>query len=281
MDHECFSAQWIGSQADQPILHAGGGLVIGQTSGGVFLSTDTGWVLFLSFTAWRGPLTVNLPPAAGESLRIDIHSPFQVQSGRLFFPSAPLTIQLDRAEIWSPPPRPLQMLSPIERSRRYARVAGQVYSRREPDPNLIGLSGFMALPAGADLQAAFSTGQVAGILQALLAGLGSGAGLTPAGDDLALGFLLALNRWGDRLHPHLPLDRINRTLVEAARQNTTALSASLIECAAGGSADERLISALDGLVSGSLEEEHIIEHLLGWGHSSGAAAMQGMGLAFG
>ncbi len=139
----------------------------------------------------------------------------------------------------------------------------------------------MALPAGADLHAAFSTGQVTGILESLVAGLGSGPGLTPAGDDLALGFLLALNRWGDRLRPDLPLDRINRTLVEAARQNTTALSASLIECAAAGSADERLISALDGLVSGNLGEDRIVEHLLGWGHSSGAAAMQGMGLVFG
>ena len=281
MDHENFSAQGIGSQAVQTLQNARRGQTIGQTSDGVFLATDTGWVLFLSFTAWHGPLTVNLPPAVGESLRIDIHSPFQVESGALLFPSARLTIQLERAEIWSPPPRPLQILPPIERSRRFDRVAGQVRSRRDPGLNLSRLSGNAALPTAADLQAAFSTGQINEILEALVAGLGYGPGLTPAGDDLALGFLLALNRWGDRLHPDLSLDRINRTLMSAAHQKTTALSASLIECAADGSTDERLLAALDGLVSGNPPKERIVEHLLDWGHSSGAAAMQGMGLAFG
>jgi hypothetical protein len=112
----------------------------------------------------------------------------------------------------------------------------------------------------------------------LVDGLGRGPGLTPAGDDLALGFLLGLNRWGDQLCPHLPPEPINQALTEAARHTTTALSASLIECAARGLADERLMAALDGLVTGNLGEGRIVDHFLGWGHTSGAAAMEGMGL---
>jgi hypothetical protein len=125
------------------------------------------------------------------------------------------------------------------------------------------------------------SGEPGDLIAALVDGLGRGPGLTPAGDDLVLGFLLALNRWGDRLHSYLPQEQINRALVEAAHQSTTALSASLIGCAAHGLADERLVLALDGLVSGNLAEDLIVDHLLGWGHTSGAAALQGMGLVAG
>jgi hypothetical protein len=73
-------------------------------------------------------------------------------------------------------------------------------------------------------------------------------------------------------------DSINQVLIKAARQRTTALSASLIECAARGLADERLILALDRLLSDDLAVDRIVEYLQSWGHTSGAAALQGMGL---
>jgi hypothetical protein len=131
------------------------------------------------------------------------------------------------------------------------------------------------------LRIAVHSGQPPEVIAALVADLGRGPGLTPAGDDLALGFLLALNRWGDLLRPDLPIEPINKALVGAARQRTTTLSASLIECAARGLADERLVAALDGLVTGNLAEDRIVEYLQSWGHTSGAAVMQGMGFVLG
>jgi hypothetical protein len=47
------------------------------------------------------------------------------------------------------------------------------------------------------------------------------------------------------------------------------LSANLIECATLGLADERLIEALDWLVSGRDQEATHIDELLNWGSSSG------------
>jgi len=288
MEYLILRSQAIGSAAYDALQAVPQGQVIGQTSGGVFLRTEAGWVLFLSFAAWRGPLTVNLSPVARGALNIDLHSPFLIQTGAIYFPKERLTIEFSQAERWLPPPRPLQVLPLAERVQRFSQVSVAVTAAladrfgpgRDSISDLEALigPGFSSL---SDLRIVLRSGQSSGIIEALLASLGRGLGLTPAGDDIALGFLLALNRWGDWLCSNLPLEPINRALVQAARQHTTALSASLIECAAGGSADERLISALDGLISGNLEEDRIIEQFLSWGHSSGVAAMQGMGLALG
>lgn len=109
--------------------------------------------------------------------------------------------------------------------------------------------------------------------------IGFGSGLTPSGDDLIAGFLLARNRYRDL--PPLPydLDGFNQALVELAYQKTTLLSANLIECSTLGQADERLILALDGVLAGTLDPASCAKLLLRWGNSSGADALLGMALA--
>jgi hypothetical protein len=57
------------------------------------------------------------------------------------------------------------------------------------------------------------------------------------------------------------------------------LSANLIECAASGKADERLIDALDGIMTGSPGPEECATLLLSWGNSSGGDSLAGMALA--
>jgi len=275
----------IGNVALETLLMTGRGQVTGQTSGGVFLSTEAGWVLFLSFSAWHGPLTINLLPVAREDLPIDLHSPFTIESRAISFPQERTKIEFDRAERWSPPPRPLEVFPLIERVQHFAQVSTEVTAgladRFEPGQDSISNLDAFFYPGTSGLsevRAALATCQPDRIIAALTAYLGRGPGLTPAGDDLTLGFLLALNRWGDRLHPDLTPEAINLALIDAARKHSTALSASLIACAAAGLADERLVAALDGLVSGNLAEDRIVDHFRGWGHTSGAAALQGMGL---
>ncbi|MFN2177092.1 MAG: DUF2877 domain-containing protein, partial [Anaerolineales bacterium] len=57
---------------------------------------------------------------------------------------------------------------------------------------------------------------------------------------------------------------------------TTTLSANLIECAASGLADERLINALDWIKCGSSHKVRtLIDGLLGWGNTSGISAYIG------
>jgi hypothetical protein len=109
--------------------------------------------------------------------------------------------------------------------------------------------------------------------------LGLGRGLTPSGDDLVTGLLLVLNRWpsihalGDKLQ------NVNDWVVKAARKKTTMLSANLIECATIGQSDERLMSAIDCIVTGKPQESECVPALLGWGASSGVDALAGVAIA--
>jgi hypothetical protein len=116
------------------------------------------------------------------------------------------------------------------------------------------------------------------IANALGALLGLGQGLTPSGDDLVAGFLLALNRWGARLSPEIDTATLNQEIIMNTRSATSALAASLIECATLGQADERLLLALDGILDGSVPVEACLTALSGWGSSSGYDALVGMAL---
>jgi hypothetical protein len=285
MNESVISARTIGNVAFETLQSTHRGKVTGLVSSGIYLRTDDEWLLFLSYAEWRGPLTINLSTTDRGKLAVELHSSFLIQHGTVLFQAEGSAIKFDHAIPWSPSLKPVGLLSPEERIARYSRVKEQVTSalnrRLTPNNGRGSLSGPLSAVDLADqslLRIAVDEKRSGDILAALVAGLGSGTGLTPTGDDLAQGFLLALNRWGEQLCPDLPARLINPELVAAARHRTTALSASLINCAARGLADERLVSALDGLVSGDLAEDRIMEYLLAWGHSSGVAALQGMGL---
>lgn len=117
------------------------------------------------------------------------------------------------------------------------------------------------------------------IVEHLKGFLGLGSGLTPSGDDLVSGILLTCNRYEDRLSLPFDLNSINREIILLAYQKTSLLSANLIEAAALGMADERLILALDGMLSGTLDPASCANLFLSWGNSSGGDALLGMALA--
>jgi hypothetical protein len=125
------------------------------------------------------------------------------------------------------------------------------------------------------LQAACQDGSADAIVRALEGFLGLGPGLTPSGDDLVMGFLLAKSRWG-RWSSSKEAVFYSQQLLPSLHRLTGHLSASLITCAGRGQADERLIQALDGLVTGSLEAEACLAALSTWGSTSGFDALAGM-----
>jgi hypothetical protein len=218
-------------------------------------------VIFLSFETDRGPLTANLE---GDKLLLkDLKSGdlVNVADGRLFSSPAGLGLEWEDSEPWDAPQIPVEVLPYESLLKRYKEIRRRVHALRE-----------ISIPP-----IELRLDQLEEGLQALL---GQGSGLTPAGDDIILGCLLTLKRWGGRLLPGLDIQGLSQELVRVAFSRTTLLSANLIACAAEGQADERLIAALDGILTGQLETEDCAVLLLAWGDSSGCAALDGMGIAF-
>jgi hypothetical protein len=94
-----------------------------------------------------------------------------------------------------------------------------------------------------------------------------------------IGLLLAINRWQNFTAVRGNLDHFNQQIISSAYQKTTTLSANLIECASRGLADQRLVDALDWLVSEIGNDVRVIDELLTWGSSSGADAFVGFAAA--
>ena len=285
-------------------------VITGLTSRGIFIKLDTGWVLFLSFESFRGPLTLNLsgetsilnnPPAssepAGGSLGllngIKVSDPLEIQDGKIQHLPAGIEIDFSRAGTWEAPPLPEIVLSPGDRAKSLKTVAGLILSQdKEPGLYLVlnellglGFGNLQALPRLFErldclrLLRLLKTADLDGILSSLTPFLGLGAGLTPAGDDLILGLLLAYHRWGPTLRPVFDLAELDDRLNRAASQKTTLLSANLIACASQGQADERLVTALDGMITGNPAPDQCARSLSSWGNSSGCDALVGMALA--
>jgi hypothetical protein len=68
-------------------------------------------------------------------------------------------------------------------------------------------------------------------------------------------------------------------MISFSAVKTTTLSANLIEIAAEGEADERLILALDSVFTGDPSPEKTAEMLISYGSSSGMDAFAGLALA--
>ncbi len=268
-------------------------LIVGSASRGLFIRLDSDWVLFLSFESFHGPLTLNLSGGKDTLRSIEVNDRVVIQGDKILFPSTGIEIDLSRAETWETPPRPAALLSAGDRLGTLKTTAAYILSQHAEPGLYFVLKDILdielddlPLPPRPFEGAAFvrllqllKTSSLDAICSALTPLLGSGAGLTPAGDDLILGLLLAYRRWGSVLKPAFDLAEMNVLLNQAASQKTTLISANLIACASQGQADERLIHALDGIMTGNSSPQQCAHDLLGWGSSSGRDALVGMALA--
>ena len=98
--------------------------------------------------------------------------------------------------------------------------------------------------------------------------LGRGPGLTPAGDDVLVGWLLAV-------HHDAVLRSALAAAVADAGDRTTALSAALVREAVAGRGVPAALAVADAL-AGHGELEPALDRLLRVGHSSGAALAFGL-----
>ncbi|MBO1331570.1 DUF2877 domain-containing protein [Streptomyces sp. VRA16 Mangrove soil] len=120
------------------------------------------------------------------------------------------------------------------------------------------------------LRAALRAGDDAATGDAAHALLGLGPGLTPSGDDILCGLLLARRAWGGPLAPL-------RAAVAHAPRRTTLLSAALVRHAARG----ECVAPAHALLTGTTDPRTALRALLTVGHHSGGDLARGVAAALG
>ncbi len=114
----------------------------------------------------------------------------------------------------------------------------------------------------------------AALSHGVAATVGLGEGLTPLGDDVLAGLLVAWAAWPDQAAGRRPG---LAAAVTAALPRTTPLSAELLRLAVAGHAATPMLAALDAVASGDGRRiDSAATDLLAVGHSSGAGLMHGL-----
>jgi len=286
--HVC-NTESIGCVARRTLDESPTTSVIGTTSRGVFLSTSTKKILFLSYEPQRGPLTINIP------YKITYRDqPVQMSNSHLFIGDA--AIRLDTASLWQPLPVPTNIAPLPTRIAVLNHFLNRATSQKNVSEHVIPSDTSTLLSAGARnlcdsprdsssplrlrSEHGYALLGMTEVTESLILNLGLGPGLTPSDDDVVMGFLLTLNRYVnvvETLHA-TSLQTINSQITTEARTRTTTLSANLIECAAQGLADERLIRVVDCIFTGD-KNDRALDEMLGWGETSGLNVLVGATLA--
>lgn len=288
-----FQATSIGSFASQQLSSDQNLSIMGKTSRGCFLQTSSAWTIFLTEEAARGPLTINLPHGVINPIKQAATQAVRLQKDTLIFSDA-VHLSLRDAAIWQTPVPVRPFLPAAIRQKTITETIRSIMNRKAEGgltgilPDLFPLlapasppkkTGGMFTGKLHQLQTSLRTLDDTTLPRHLAAFLGQGSGLTPSGDDFLLGFFLTLQRWGENLPLAAAMLPWGQEIVDEANQKTTHLSANLIECAVAGQADQRLILALDGIMTSTNCKLEWLNGIMAWGSSSGLDALAGMILA--
>ncbi|NMC78583.1 MAG: DUF2877 domain-containing protein [Chloroflexi bacterium] len=282
----------VGEIALQVLSQAQTAAILGTTSRGIFIQSSSRRVLFLSFERYRSPLTITLFGIPPRLRQLETGAAVEIAGGKMIIPAIQTAILTTPETVWHNP-APSEIILPDAQRRAHLSFLAQQVPAEKGDQGLAGLLTVLLDFPGPTLakeqqsllinawwlREAVRVGNTAAALQRVSRFLGLGRGLTPSGDDLALGLSLALNRWHRLLPPRLDLQRFNRRIQELAYQKTTSLSANLIECATAGNSDERITNVLDAIITGKPAPQQCTLDWLQWGASSGIDALVGMSLA--
>jgi hypothetical protein len=279
-------AHWIGSYGRPQTSSTA--RVIGSTSRGIFLLHSKNCILFLSIESYRGPFTINLSGGPDDWQAVQIGSKAALTPYLIQFPETKQNVDLTSAALWRPPVRPESEAPPQSRLELLAQMSNLLSAL----PDTFGAANLLSIAAGLNnhpplpsdyaqfamlfqqFTAAWNDPDVATRIHSAVELIGHGSGLTPTGDDVLCGLLLTLGRWGN-LNQH---QTFAESVVQTAHLKTTALSANLLQAAVEGQADERLITAVDQIMTVSASPEEILQTLGAYGSSSGYDALAGMAL---
>jgi hypothetical protein len=278
----------LGYIAHETVFKNRTGEIFGVMSRGIYVKTSSRWLSFISCEPYCSPITINLNGDPIYLHQISSGMPVQISDRQIILPDAMLTISAQNSAVWNPPPPQFPPLSKAECIQNLAYFARKALTQKPSAglcpllPHLLILPeiekelGQNSLQKGIlAIQPYLLNREAAPLVSKLCNCLGAGAGLTPSGDDFVTGVLLALNRWKDILWDRDDLDLINQSVVDAAYQKTTTLSANLIELASYGEGDERILKAIDWIMAGTTDESSIIDDLIDWGRSSGVDMLVG------
>ena len=290
------SATSIGYAAWCAMTPAYAAKVIGITSHGLFLLVSPQRIIFVSSERYRGPLTINVDRSLDRLHDLEIGAPAQFSANRLIVPSIEFSLSLPADAVWHCPPPHSAACPRTEQRQTLRSIAEGALAQKHGDgfavvlPKLLDLADASPLSVEHSalldqlivIRRAVQTGDSQTAIAGLIGLLGQGRGLTPSGDDVVIGLLLMLARslrlksqaGSENMLPH-----IAASVVAEAYQRTTAISANLIECAGDGQGDERLITVMDGIATGSASIDECVACVLGWGSSSGIDALLGMAIA--
>jgi len=283
-----YIANTLGYIAHETISQNRTGEIIGVVSKGIYVKTSSRWLSFISCEPYRSPITINLNGDPIYLHQISSGMPVQISDRQIILPDARLTISAQNSDVWNPPPPPFPPLPKAECIQNLEYFARKALTQK-PSVGLCSLLPHLLILPEIEKELGQNTLQkeilaiyphllnreAASFVSKLCNCLGAGAGLTPSGDDFVTGLLLAFNRWKDILWDRDDLDLLNQSIVEAAYQKTTTLSANLIELASLGEGDERILQAIDWIMGGNTDESSIVDDLLGWGSSSGVDVLVG------
>ncbi|MDO9545932.1 MAG: DUF2877 domain-containing protein [Pelolinea sp.] len=265
--------------------------VWGDTSKGLFAVTDNKKALFISQQPFKGPLTINVNGNFPWHEKLSHGTHLVLAPDQIRFIQSDLIIKITpQTQVWTPTILNMtgfDLKAFINRSKLIEDEMISQLSNRKSDLTS-SKPGNLAIQDQTqennpnienNLKSALYSRNEAAVFESLSNSLGYGEGLTPSGDDLICGFLLAAHAWEEILYPDFSFKKTILKIVETARKKTTALSANLIACAASGSADERIINCVKWFNNGGLSAALIMEELLSYGSSSGLDTLAGM-LAF-
>ncbi|MCX7962769.1 MAG: DUF2877 domain-containing protein [Burkholderiales bacterium] len=223
--------------------------MIARFARSVYVATGGGLACIGSPAIGRGPL--NLIARLGKALP-EPGERVACGRGTVRF-SGGLALALAGASTWTPPPPPLARRARL----RLPRIA-------PPFPE-----------AAAALKAWLQAGGRGPLPPAVAGVVGRGDGLTPAGDDLLGGALVALCALGERALAR----RLARPVLAAARAGTSRISRAHLACAAQGAGHEALHAALAAILDGGRGLGRALAALARVGHTSGRDALAGALLA--
>ena len=278
----------IGFEASQVLQRNAFAEVYGTSSKGIYLQTKNDLTLFISFENFRGPLTLNYSGDPNVFSEIKPRSSVNIKAGNIIFPAVGLKGSIKNIEPWVPedPPAFIKLEKGFLKD-----LFRQCKSLVGDDPffpllEVVFSGKSIPLPGFPDffertvyLSRSLNSGVVSNLAWEIEKFMGAGPGLTPLGDDLILGILLAINRGKHSFYSESFLDQLNQSTIDLALDKTTRLSFSLLVCASDGSADERLLKVLYGLLAGAVIRDQDLTRILEWGSTSGFAVLAGMILA--